>query len=105
MTRVRIQPTNVSVELRPGERLLDVLDELEDGGVIPVHCRGGNCGSCVVGLGVGIKSWRAAAVRELEALLQLGAAEGERLGCQLVLERAADVELAIECAPVKKVTG
>lgn len=85
MAFVTILPMRVRVEIQPGQRLLDVLDERERP-AFRTACRAGNCGACRLSVLQGAEAWRAPSSREHTTLLQLRAAGDERLGCQLVLE-------------------
>lgn len=84
MAFVTILPMRVRVEIRPGQRLLDVLDERERP-AFRTACRAGNCGACRLSVLAGEHAWQAPSSREHSTLLQLRAAGDERLGCQLVL--------------------
>ena len=96
MAQITLLPLGIRVPLAEGERLLDVLDDLERP-VLPLACRAMNCGICRVRLQAGNAAMRAATPREQQLLRQLGAAPDERLACQLVLETdAPDLEIAIE---------
>jgi ferredoxin len=83
MTSVRMLPSEVTVEIAPGERLLDACD-FGPPGTLPVACRAGTCGSCQLQVLHGAEAFLPASVRERSTLQQLGAAAGERLGCQLI---------------------
>lgn len=84
MAFVTILPFRVRVEMRLGQRLLDVLDEAERP-IFRTACRAGNCGACRLSVIQGAAEWRAPSSREHTTLMQLRAAANERLGCQLVL--------------------
>ncbi|HET8933349.1 MAG TPA: 2Fe-2S iron-sulfur cluster-binding protein [Polyangiales bacterium] len=84
MAFVTILPFRVRVEMRLGQRLLDVLDETERP-IFRTACRAGNCGACRLSVAQGAAEWRAPSSREHATLMQLRAAADERLGCQLVL--------------------
>lgn len=80
--RVRLMPLGTAVELMPGERLLDALDE-QGVPALPTACRAANCGICVVvvrGEEAGLAPPGAA---EQRLLAGLGARAGQRLGCQI----------------------
>lgn len=75
-------PLGVLVELRPGERLLDALDE-RGVPVLATACRSANCGICTVvvrGTGAGLAP---PAAQEQRFLAGLGVAANQRLGCQI----------------------
>jgi ferredoxin len=93
MAFVTILPMRVRVEMRAGQRLLDVLDEHERP-AFRTACRAGNCGACRLSVLRGANEWRAPTSREHTTLMQLKAAGDERLGCQLVL--AVDSSEALE---------
>jgi ferredoxin len=84
MAFVTILPLRVRIEMRPGQRLLDVLDESERP-AFRTACRAGNCGACRLSVLSGSAELRAPSAREHTTLMQLRAAADERLGCQLVL--------------------
>lgn len=84
MAFVTILPLRVRIQMRPGQRLLDVLDEHERP-AFRTACRAGNCGACRLSVVAGASEWRAPSSREHTTLMQLGAAADERLGCQLIL--------------------
>ena len=84
MAFVTILPLRTRVQMRPGQRLLDVLDEQERP-VFRTACRAGNCGACRLSVLAGAGEWRAPSSREHTTLMQLRAAADERLGCQLIL--------------------
>jgi ferredoxin len=65
-----------------GERLLDVLDDLEGHG-LPIACRGGNCGTCRVRVLEGESALVPPAAAEQTLLDLCGAQHNERLGCQI----------------------
>lgn len=84
MAYVRLLPSGKRVQVRPGQRLLDVLDAVE----MPVFrtaCRAGNCGACRLLVIQGGAELRPPTAREFGTLQQLRAAGDERLGCQLVV--------------------
>jgi ferredoxin len=95
--RVRLEPavSGTAPALRGGaafmelaladdERLLDALDDQQQlRSALPSACRAGNCGACRVRVLAGDALLAAAAPREQVTLRELGAAEGERLGCQV----------------------
>jgi ferredoxin len=84
MAFVTILPLRARVPMRPGQRLLDVLDELERP-LFRTACRAGNCGACRLEVIAGGAELRPPSAREHTTLMQLRAAANERLGCQLVL--------------------
>jgi ferredoxin len=91
MTRSRIQvrfePSGITIELEAGERLLDAADErTESAGrvvLLPLACRAGNCGACLLSVRAGADLFAAPLPAEQAALRELGAAGDQRLGCQL----------------------
>jgi len=84
MAHVTLLPLGLRIQARPGQRLLDVLDYLERP-VFRTACRAGNCGACRLRVCSGAAEWRPPSAREHATLMQLAAAEDERLGCQLIL--------------------
>jgi ferredoxin len=95
MAVIVIRPLGVRAQIRPGQRLLDVLD---DAGrpAFRTACRAGNCGACRLTIVTGELEWRAPSSREHSTLMQLRAAGNERLGCQLVLQGDPPSELVVE---------
>lgn len=88
-------PGSLQVTMRPGQRLLDVLDNLE----LPVFrtaCRAGNCGACRLRVVQGAAELRPPDSREFSTLTQLHAAPEERLGCQVVLLGDPPDEIVLE---------
>jgi ferredoxin len=75
-------PGGVTLEIGADERLLDACDDAAPG-VMPVACRAANCGSCRLQVVAGGEAFLPASARERSTLQQLGAADDERLGCQL----------------------
>jgi ferredoxin len=89
--RVRLEPAGVEVALAEGERLLDALDDQQHTrAALPTACRAANCGACRVRVLAGSALLASAEPRELLLLEELGAAQDERLGCQLHAEDGAD---------------
>jgi ferredoxin len=76
-----------------GERLLDVLDEREGGGALPIACRGATCGACRVRVERGSAQLLPAAPDELRTLRELHCPPEERLACQVVCTGEGLVEL------------
>ena len=95
MAVIVIRPLGVRATIRPGQRLLDVLDD-EGRPAFRTACRAGNCGACRLTLLTGQAEWRAPSSREHTTLMQLRAAANERLGCQLVLLGDPPGELELE---------
>lgn len=92
--RVHFAPLGPAVELDRGGRLLDALDEL---GEYPLDfpCRDASCGGCLVSLVGGGHLVGLAGRHEQDTLARLGAAEGQRLACQLTADAdAGEVTLA-----------
>ncbi len=85
--RVRLLPAGQVITLRTGERVLDAIDEqLEPGGSgLPTACRAAHCGLCLVWVREGAAGLEAALPEEAGLLARLGAASGQRLGCQLTV--------------------
>jgi ferredoxin len=90
MIRVRLEPAGVELGLPPGERLLDALDEAQHAdSALPSSCRAANCGACLVHVLEGGTKLAAAGTRERALLQELGAADDQRLGCQIHAEQDA----------------
>jgi ferredoxin len=101
MARVRILGSGVSVELAPGERLMDALDEAGKP-AFRTACRAGNCGICRMTVMIGDYDLRPPTAREHATLLQLKAAANERLGCQIAAaDEPADPNASIVLQPVR----
>jgi len=88
--QVRFEPAGLVVDAEPGERVLDCLDEhaLTNPSLpraLPVRCRAGNCGACLVAVRGGGEALAAPSGRERRTLDELEAGADERLGCQLEL--------------------
>jgi ferredoxin len=94
MAFVTILPMRVRVEVQPGQRLLDVLDERERPS-FRTACRAGNCGACRLSVLQGADALVAPSSREHTTLMQLRAAGDERLGCQLVMSTAAPGDVVL----------
>lgn len=93
--RVRFEPSGREVRARFGER---VLDAAEARGVValPLACRAGNCGACLVNVPEGAGALAPASAGETETLVALAARPGQRLGCQVhVSESARQDELVV----------
>lgn len=88
MARLRIRDRDglaFELEIAPGERVLDALDEHGESGRIAAACRAANCGACRVRVVAG-----AALVRPPDASERSLLSEpDERLGCQLVVVAGA----------------
>ena len=95
MAVILIRPLGVRAQIRPGQRLLDVLDEAGSP-AFRTACRAGNCGACRLTVVQGAHEWRPPSAREHTTLMQLRAAADERLGCQLVLLGDPPGELEVE---------
>jgi ferredoxin len=82
---VRFEPGGTTLELAAGERLLDAADEHVHAGtpLLPLACRAGNCGACLLRVRAGAAQFAPASPAEQSALNELGATIEHRLGCQL----------------------
>jgi len=80
---VRIEPAGIALQLEPGERLLDALDDLERVEVLAVSCRAANCARCLVRIHQGGDGLVPPDADETRLLQMLGASSDQRLGCQL----------------------
>jgi ferredoxin len=97
--RVRLRPTGALVELRPGERLLDALDER---GVMAIAtaCRAANCGICLVRVWSGAEGLAPPNEDEVSLLSWLGAGSDRRLGCQVrAVVAAPETPVEVELGP------
>ena len=82
--RVRFEPSGITIELGAGERLLDAADDQHGAGLLPIACRAGNCGTCLVRVRAGAAALAPPAMQPSKPRsTQLAAASDERLGCQL----------------------
>jgi ferredoxin len=93
---VRFTSDGSELEVPPGERLLDVLDVLDEReglGPMPIACRGATCGSCRVRVERGSAQLVPAAPEERRTLRELGCADDERLACQVVCVGEGLIEL------------
>ena len=68
----------------PGDRFLDLLDDVEAHG-LPIACRGGNCGTCRVRVIEGCQDLQQPLAAEQSVLRACNAASDERLGCQICI--------------------
>jgi ferredoxin len=89
--RVRFEPSGREVRADFSER---VLDAAEARGVValPLACRAGNCGACLVDVPQGADALEPPAAREAETLSALGARPGQRLGCQVHIRDSAEAD-------------
>jgi len=96
----------IELEAPSGARLLDILDELAGDRLLPVACRGGNCGICRIRVLEGEHELEQPTAAELAQLAQYGAQVGERLGCQIrVSNEPSGARVRIErvlVAPAKR---
>lgn len=100
MAQVRILGSGVSVELAPGQRLLDALDDAGKP-AFRTACRAANCGICRMVVMIGDYDLKPPTAREHATLLQLRAAANERLGCQIVAADESDPNASIVLQPVR----
>jgi adenylate cyclase len=97
--RLHWHPGPLTLQIAPGERLLDVLDE-QSKSTLPTACRAANCGTCRVRVLSGANLIQAPDDWELSVLERHAAAPEERLGCQLCFANdTSDGEVRIERAP------
>jgi ferredoxin len=98
--RVRIEPSGVETRVRATERVLDALDDLPGGvpgGGLPMACRAGNCGACLVTVRHGAELFAAPDLAECDTLTAFGATQsGVRLACQLVVSAGVSGEAVLE---------
>lgn len=97
--RVRLTLTGAVVDLKPGERLVDALDER---GVLafPTACRAASCGICLVQVRRGAEGLAPPDKDEASLLSWLRIAPEYRLGCQLHAAMAEPaVPIEVELAP------
>ena len=93
---VRIEPSGLVLRVASSERVLDVLDEAPDAG-LPIACRAGNCGACLLGIREGGDLLLPPDLAERETLTAFGAAPpGERLGCQLRVAAGVSGQIVLE---------
>jgi ferredoxin len=88
VARVRFEPSGVELSVGAGERVLDAADDHPEVG-LPLACRGGNCGACLVHVRAGGARLVAAAAHERETLAALGAGPDQRLGCLVAVDSPA----------------
>jgi ferredoxin len=81
--RVRFEPSGVELVLAAGERLLDASDEHAAPALLPLACRAGNCGACLLHVRAGAARLTAPTSAERAVLRELAAGPDERLGCQV----------------------
>jgi ferredoxin len=93
--RVRFEPSGIQLDVPEGERVLDTVDEHPALG-LPTACRAGNCGACLVQVGIGEDALLEPADRERTTLAELGAGSQQRLGCQLRIRG----DLGTDCGPI-----
>jgi ferredoxin len=93
--KVRVQAVNVDVLLHPGDRLLDVVDELSEP-PLDFPCRDASCGRCAVEVLHGAALLRPASAEERHVLCAVHADARLRLGCQV---RAGDREGEVVLTP------
>jgi ferredoxin len=97
--RVRLVPSGAVVELQPGERLVDALDEH---GILAfaTACRAANCGICMVRVWAGAEGLAPPNKDEVSLLSWLNAGADRRLGCQLrAVAAASDLPVDVELGP------
>jgi ferredoxin len=95
VTRLQLLPYQRVLSLDGGVRVLDALDESELG--LRTACRAANCGICRVRVVSGAEALQPAAANEIATLQAIGAAQDQRLGCQLRIAIAApDVLVVLE---------
>jgi ferredoxin len=93
---VRIEPSGLVLRVASSERVLDVLDDAPDAG-LPIACRAGNCGACLVEIRSGAELLLPPDLAERETLTAFGAAPpGERLGCQLRVATGVSGQIVLE---------
>jgi CDP-4-dehydro-6-deoxyglucose reductase len=76
------------------ERLVDLLDEAGET-VGWLACRSARCGACLLSVGAGAALLIPPDPAETDTLIYLGAAPGQRLGCQLVVVAGARGQLVV----------
>jgi ferredoxin len=101
---VRFEPSGREVRARFGER---VLDAAEARGVValPLACRAGNCGACLVNVPEGAEALTPARLAETETLVALAARPGQRLGCQVHVSETASPEQLIVLSAARAPLG
>jgi ferredoxin len=94
VVQIRLFPSGENLELAPGERLIDALDDRELV-ILPTACRGAHCGTCLVRIvGDGACAVEAGA-DERQTLASINADRDERLGCQLVVTGQGELTLEV----------
>lgn len=76
----------VDIRGGPGDRFLDLLDDVE-GHALPIACRGGNCGTCRVAVTEGLCELEPPSAAERSILAGCAAGPDERLACQICVRR------------------
>jgi ferredoxin len=101
---VRFEPSGRAVRAPAGER---VIDAAEAAGLValPLACRAGNCGACLVNVPQGADALVPAAAREAETLVALGARPGQRLGCQVRISEQAGEDASVVLAAARAPAG
>ena len=94
VVRVVFDKDGLAVEAQPGDRLLDLCDDV--GAPIPFSCRDASCATCLVDVD-GKGMLLAPDVNELRLLARVGAGPDQRLACQ-ALVADADGELRVVAA-------
>lgn len=113
MPRVVFEPLGSRVEVAPGERLLDALDELDAAPAsasasaaraLPTACRAANCGTCAVEVLSGQGCLEPPGLREREELRETGR-QGYRLGCQIRIRLDSPAGSLVILRPVRGQVG
>jgi len=94
MTRLRVAGSELQLEVRVEDRLIDVADDHDLG--VPFSCRSATCGTCRVRVLCGGEAFSAAGDDEKDTLAAFDADPQTRLCCQLHITReVADIELEV----------
>jgi ferredoxin len=102
--RLRFEPAGLELDAALGERVLDAADDHPAAG-LPLACRAGNCGACLVSVLAGASALQAPDAGERETLAALGAEPWQRLACQLVVREGAGPVILSIVSPVSSASG
>lgn len=101
--RVRFEPSGIELDVARGERVLDAADDHPEAG-LPLACRAGNCGACLVAVRRGGAALVPAGAHERETLAAVGACAGQRLACQLVIGLTAGEPIVLAVVRLRPAT-
>lgn len=98
MATVRFEPSGFEIEVTPGTRLVDVVDDHPESEV-PFSCRSASCGTCRCEVLEGLDALAPAEDDEEEVLDIYGDAPHVRLCCQARLASDAERVVLRVCEP------